>query len=61
MDNNGDDNQNGGQSSSEKTTADWIKQASESYDKAQDALKNGDWAKYGEYMKSLEEALNKLA
>ena len=61
VDNNGDDNQNGGQSSSEKTTADWIKQASESYDKAQDALKNGDWAKYGEYMKSLEEALNKLA
>ncbi|WP_243151082.1 MULTISPECIES: UPF0182 family membrane protein [Anaerotruncus] len=61
VDNNGDDNQNGGQSSSEKTTADWIKQASESYDKAQNALKNGDWAKYGEYMKSLEEALNKLA
>lgn len=61
VDNSDNDNQGGGQSSAEKTTADWIKQASESYDKAQDALKNGDWAKYGEYMKSLEEALNKLA
>jgi len=44
-----------------KTTADWIKQAADSYNKAQDALKNGDWAKYGEYMDDLEEALNELA
>ncbi len=43
------------------STSDWIKQASESYNKAQDALKDGDWAKYGEYMKELEEALNQLA
>ena len=43
------------------STADWIKQAADSYDKAQDALKSGDWGKYGEYMDKLEEALNQLA
>ncbi len=50
-----------GGSSETMSTADWIKQAAESYDKAQDALKNGDWAKYGEYMEDLEEALNQLS
>ena len=43
------------------STADWIKQAADSYDKAQDALKSGDWGKYGEYMDKLEEALNQIA
>ncbi len=46
--------------SGEKTQADWIKQASDSYDNAQKALQDGDWAKYGEYMDQLEEALNAL-
>lgn len=43
------------------STSDWINKASESYNKAQDALKNGDWAEYGKYMDELEEALNNLA
>lgn len=43
------------------TKADWIKEASDAYDNAQDALKSGDWAKYGEYMEDLENALNKLS
>jgi uncharacterized membrane protein (UPF0182 family) len=44
-----------------KTQSDWIKQASDAYDNAQKALKNGDWAKYGKYMDELEEALNQLS
>lgn len=43
------------------STSDWIKQAAESYDKAQSALKNGDWAEYGKQMDKLEEALKQLA
>ena len=43
-----------------KTQKDWIKQAADSYDKAQEALKNGDWAAYGKHMDNLEEALNHL-
>ena len=46
---------------STKTQSDWIKQASDAYDNAQKALKDGDWAKYGEYMDELEEALNQLS
>ena len=49
------------ESSDTKSTADWIKQAADSYDQAQDALRDGDWAKYGECMESLEEALNQLS
>ena len=47
--------------SSTKTQSDWIKQASDAYDNAQKALKDGDWAKYGKYMDELEEALNQLS
>lgn len=43
-----------------KTQSDWINQASEAYEHAQKALQDGDWAKYGEYMAELEEALNQL-
>lgn len=57
----GTDGDKDGTGNGSMSTADWIKQASESYNKAQDALKDGDWAKYGEYMKELEEALNQLA
>ena len=37
------------------------KAAQQAYDNAQDALKDGDWAKYGEYMDELEAYLDKLA
>ncbi|MDD6920250.1 MAG: UPF0182 family protein [Eubacteriales bacterium] len=36
------------------------KKAQEEYNKAQEALKNGDWAAYGEHMNELESILNKL-
>ena len=37
------------------------KAAQQAYDNAQNALKDGDWAKYGEYMDELEAYLDKLA
>lgn len=40
--------------------ADLVKRASELFNKAQSAQKSGDWAAYGNYLKELEEALNKL-
>ena len=44
-----------------ESKSDLIKKASKAYDNAQAALKNGDWAKYGEYMQELEDALKKLS
>ena len=44
----------------EETVEDHIAKASEAYEKAQEALKNGDWAAYGEYMKTLEQELKAL-
>lgn len=38
-----------------------IKQIKDLYDKAVEAQKNGDWAKYGEYLTQLGELLNKIA
>lgn len=38
-----------------------IKEAKDLYNKALDAQKSGDWAKYGEYIKQLGESLNKLS
>lgn len=37
-----------------------IKTAKELYDKAMEAQKSGDWAKYGEYIKQLGETINQL-
>jgi uncharacterized membrane protein (UPF0182 family) len=37
-----------------------IKNAKEAFDKAIEAQKNGDWAKYGEYIKSLQDILGEL-
>ncbi|SCJ53479.1 Uncharacterised protein family (UPF0182) [uncultured Eubacterium sp.] len=51
----------GDKSSGTTSKSDWIKRASEAYENAQNALKSGDWAKYGEYMEALENALNKLS
>ncbi|MEG0291554.1 MAG: UPF0182 family protein [Anaerovoracaceae bacterium] len=44
----------------EYTHADYIKKANEAYNNAQSALKNGNWEKYGQYMKELEKALKRL-
>ena len=38
-----------------------IKKAQEAFDNAQDAQKNGDWAKYGEYLNELDKYLNMLS
>jgi uncharacterized membrane protein (UPF0182 family) len=38
-----------------------IQQANQQYKQAQDALKAGDWAKYGDSLNALEDTLNQLA
>jgi uncharacterized protein len=45
----------------EVTTAQLITQASQLYNEAQAALKNGDWATYGDKVKQLGDVLNQLA
>lgn len=47
-----------GVNSAEKMTK--IKQAKELYDKALEAQKSGDWAKYGEYIKQLGDMITEL-
>lgn len=42
-------------------TPDEIKEAKDIYNKALEAQKSGDWAKYGEYIKELGEVLSKLS
>lgn len=49
------------QAEKELTKTELIEGAQGAYDEAQDALKDGDWAKYGEHMKELEDYLNQLA
>ena len=44
----------------EMSKSEIIQKCQDAYDKAQDALKSGDWAKYGKYMDELEKYLNKL-
>lgn len=51
----------GGSQGGTETKSDLIKKAVKAYDNAQEALKSGDWSKYGEYMDELEDALNKLS
>ncbi|MGC2873555.1 UPF0182 family protein [Ihubacter sp. rT4E-8] len=53
--------QGSGSNNNTETKADLIKKAVKAYEDAQGALKNGDWSKYGEYMKELENALKKLS
>ena len=38
-----------------------IKRAQDAFDNAQNAQKNGDWAKYGEYLNELDKYLNMLS
>ena len=56
-----DTSDDGGEDAGAKTQADYIKDAQQAYDNAQEALKEGDWAAYGRYMQQLEESLNKLS
>lgn len=53
-------NQEGG-TSTEISTTDLIKKANEEYELAQNALRNGDFAGYGEHMVALEKYLKLLA
>ncbi len=45
----------------ERTVADLAKEAQQLYNQAQDKLKSGDWAGYGEAQKQLQEILEQLA
>ena len=61
-----EDIQNGGDKDKEKgektlTKTELIEAAQAAYDNAQEAIKDGDWAKYGKYMDELEKYLNQLA
>lgn len=50
-----------GKASSKKLSKnDYIKKAQEAYNNAQDAMKDGDWTKYGKYMDQLSKYLDKL-
>jgi uncharacterized membrane protein (UPF0182 family) len=44
----------------DETTREKIKRAQEIFNLAIEAQKNGDWAKYGDYIKGLQEILNEL-
>ena len=49
-----------GQESGEASVTELIRKANEAYDNAVEAQKNGDWKKYGEYLKELEGYLKEL-
>lgn len=53
-------NESGSANDGEMTQTELIAAANDAYNKAQDALKDGDWAKYGNYMTELQTYLNKL-
>jgi uncharacterized membrane protein (UPF0182 family) len=62
----GSANESSSSSSSDKSSSDnlsqteIIKRAQEAFDKAEAAQKNGNWAKYGEYLNELDKYLNML-
>lgn len=51
----------GNSSDGKASMTELIKSANDAFNKAQEAQKNGDWAKYGEYIKELEGYLKELA
>ncbi len=50
-----------GESSSELSQSEIIEKAQEAFGNAEEAQKDGDWAKYGEYLNELEKYLNMLS
>ncbi len=56
----GSSNQGQQSESGDMTQEDYIKQAQQAYENAQQAMKDGDWAAYGKYMEELEKALSNL-
>ena len=56
-----EDSKSGSGSADSMSQEELAKAAQAAYDNAQNALKDGDWAKYGEYMDELETYLDKLA
>jgi hypothetical protein len=56
-----DGGQNGGTDIDEKTMRELILEANTVYQQAQEALKSGDWNRYGELMRRLEQVLERLA
>ncbi len=50
-----------GESSSELSQSEIIEKAQEAFSNAEEAQKDGDWAKYGEYLNELEKYLNMLS
>ena len=59
-DNNSSDNAAGSKDSKSLTQTEIVKKAQSAFDNAQKAQKDGDWAKYGEYLDELEKYLNML-
>ena len=59
-DNNNSDNAAGSKDSKSLTQTEIVKKAQSAFDNAQNAQKDGDWAKYGEYLDELEKYLNML-
>ncbi|MCR5181388.1 MAG: UPF0182 family protein [Clostridia bacterium] len=55
------DDQGGNTEPGTYTQDELIAKAQESFDKAQEALRNGDWAAYGQYMDELSEYLGQLS
>ena len=54
------DNASGNKSGKSLTQTEIVKKAQSAFDNAQKAQKDGDWAKYGEYLDELEKYLNML-
>lgn len=54
----GQGDQSGDGTTSESELADLIQEASDHYDKAQEAAANGDWTTFGEEMEAMQEALD---
>lgn len=59
-DDGGDGDTDGTDQTGNDTVEELVKAATEAYDKAQEALKDGDWDLYGDYMTELENALEAL-
>ena len=57
----GDTDTSAGGSDASLSQTEIITRAQEAFDNAQKAQQDGDWAKYGEYLKELDKYLNMLS